>query len=84
MGNSRFKRFDFREDDYIVAYLGCAGENAVARDLGRQNTSIKVRAKKLRDSGAWEAIERIRQAQQDYLACLGYDEVDQSLATLAR
>lgn len=75
------KRFDFREDHYIVSYLAVGN---VAADLGRPEASIKARAKKLRECGAWEAILRIEQAQKDYLACLGHDEFYQTIATLAR
>lgn len=74
-------RYTFREDHYIVSYLGVA---QIWDDLGRTEASIKARAKRLRGCGAWDAILRIEQAQKDYLACLGASEFHQELATLAR
>ena len=75
------KRYTFQEDHFIVSYFGIA---PIWNDLGRSEASVRQRAKKLKECGAWEAIQRIEQAQKDYLACLGVDEVDQTIATMAR
>ena len=76
--------YSFREDNYIVAYVKAVGIQRVASDLNKSVASIERRVKKLRDSGAWDAILRIEQAQKDYLACLGHDEFTQEIATIAR
>lgn len=82
------KRFTFREDHFIVSYLGAVSAELMGNtgkgEVNRSPTAIRARAKKLRECGAWDAILRIEQAQKDYLACLGYDDLDQTLATLAR
>lgn len=77
------KRYNFREDNYIVAYFGCVADGQIATDLERSAASIKARAKRLKECGAWDAILRIRNAQEDYLECLGCDEMDRTIATIA-
>ena len=77
------KRYTTREDLYIVAYFGCVADWQLATDLERHEGSIRARAKKLKETGAWDALVRVRRAQMDYLACLGFDENDQIIATIA-
>jgi hypothetical protein len=75
------KRYTYREDHYIVSYFGIG---SIWVDIDRTEASVRARAKRLKDCGAWDALLRMDQAQKEYLACLGADEFDQRIATLAR
>lgn len=49
------KRWTDKEDQFIVAYYDAMGAFIGPHDLGRSEASTKARAKKLKDTGAWDA-----------------------------
>lgn len=78
------RRWTADEDAFIHAYFGAVMVNSIANDLGRTMKAIGDRAQKLRECGAWEALDRLHKAERDYFIALGADEMDADIATIRR
>ena len=65
------KRFDYEEDKFIVTNFEAVGARCLEHDLGRSPAAITARARKLKATGAWDAILRVYAAEKDYRAAIG-------------
>lgn len=78
------KGWTAEEDAFIHAYFGAVGVQRIANDLGRPTQGINARAQKLRECGAWEALDRLHAAERDYFKALGASDMDADIATIRR
>lgn len=51
------KRYSLKEDKFIVSYFDVVGDMIGPHDLGRSRDAVKRRAKFLKESGLWRALE---------------------------
>lgn len=65
------KRFTFENDAYLFTYYEPFLARHIGRDLGRSEAAIKARVAKLKKTGAWDALVRMKTARGDYFAALG-------------
>lgn len=79
------KRFTMRNDLYLHQF-SLVGLPLMARDLGRSEASIRTRIKKLKDSGAWDAMTQLSLWEKRYRLALnlpcwgGWEELDETTA----
>lgn len=59
------------EDEFIHSYFEGMGDFIGVHDLGRPKGAATRRAKFLKDSGAWAALDRVSEAYTDYLRAIG-------------
>ncbi len=64
------KGWTFLEDRFLVTYLDTDGIDSLAQDFGRSPTALKSRAKLLRDSGGWDCLIRMYEAERQYSLAL--------------
>ena len=64
------KRWTMEEDLFVHAYIGI-GDFIGPHDLGRPKGAATKRAKFLKESGAWDALDRLKQAEIDYRRATG-------------
>lgn len=71
------KHWRMEEDEYLVLWLEAAGIWNMANDLGRPETAIKLRVRKLKFTGAWRALEKGIECRRKwlgvYMSALGVD-----------
>jgi hypothetical protein len=70
------KRFDFDDDMFIHAYYDAIGSYIGPHDLGRSAASINARVRKLKATGAWDALTDMANARRRYQAALGLPLAD--------
>lgn len=59
------------EDEFIHSYFDGMGDFIGVHDLDRPKGAATRRAKFLKDSGAWAALDRASEAYADYLRAIG-------------
>lgn len=64
-------RWKFEEDLFLFNYFDAVGDYVGVHDLGRPKNSATNRVKFLKQSGAWEALERRKAATEDYRRIAG-------------
>lgn len=71
-------------DRWIVQFFDVIGPSQLANDSGRTERHIKSRATRLRNSGAWQVLERLDLAERklyaEYFDALGIEhfiEIDE-------
>lgn len=71
------KHWTLEEDKFLVEFYDAVGSFIGPHDLGRSEASTKARVQKLKETGAWQALENLGQAERDYLKkyhlCLGHE-----------
>lgn len=65
------KRWTLREDQILHAYFDEMGDFVGTHDLGRPAGAATKRARLLKQTGAWAALDRQIEAGRDYRRCLG-------------
>lgn len=65
------KRWTRREDLFLHAHFPALGDFIGVHDLGRPAGAATKRVKHLKDTGAWDALDREKAAERDYRRCLG-------------
>ena len=55
-------------DRYIFAYVDAVGTKNISMDLGRPEKLVKARVTRLKNSGAWDALGRLAQAEATHTA----------------
>lgn len=74
------KRWTMKEDRFLVEFFEPIGANIGPHDLGRSEAATIKRVKKLKETGAWQALEHLARAERDYKnryrECLGLEPED--------
>lgn len=70
------RRWTIQEDTFLFAYFEAVGDFIGEHDLGRPKGAATARVRHLKRTGAWAAMERMRQAESDYYKCLGMPSLD--------
>ena len=65
------KRWTQKDDLFLHEFFDAVGDFIGPHDLGRPIGAATKRVAHLRSCGAWAALDRRRQAEVDYLRCLG-------------
>ena len=65
------KRWSFAEDIYFVRWFKYVDYSDIARDLNRPEGGARLRHKKLKETGAWDALEEIIRQEDRYREVLG-------------
>ena len=65
------KRWTEEHDRFVHAYFDAVGAGIGPHDLGRSEAALIARAALLRQTGAWDALDRAERAREDYRRCLG-------------
>ena len=76
------RRWTPDEDAFVHAYFSAVGVQNLANDLGRTTQAVNARAQRLRECGAWAALDRLLEAERDYFRALGANDMDADLATI--
>ena len=69
------KRWTMKEDLFLHQFSEL-GSWIGERDLGRSEQATRNRIAHLKETGAWDALERMTTAELDYRAALGLKTVD--------
>jgi hypothetical protein len=68
-------RWKFEDDVYLVSFFEAVGDRNVCRDLKRKTGAAERRAKRLKETGAWQAVDDWIKAdftaRADHLNALG-------------
>lgn len=70
------KRWTIKEDLFLHAYFDAVGDYCGSHDLGRPVGAATRRVKTLKRCGAWEAMNRMTEAERDYRRCLGIPTIE--------
>jgi len=65
------KRWTMNEDIFLHAFFDGLGDMIGEHDLGRPKGAATARVKHLKFTGAWDALDNLKCAEQDYRKCLG-------------
>ncbi|MDX5592535.1 hypothetical protein [Pseudovibrio sp. SPO723] len=74
------KNWTIKEDLQLVAWFDFVGTVHLSRDLGRSDQSIKDRAKKLKETGAWDDLKAFKKAEFKHLQAY-YEKVGNKSAS---
>ena len=66
------KRWTPKEDMFIHAYFDAAGDMIGPHDLGRPKGAAAKRARALKQSGAWAALDRMSSAEFEFRLLAGH------------
>lgn len=65
------KHWTYDEDRYLHQWVTVVGAFIVAHDLGRPQAAVEARARILRKTGAWKALDDMQAALAAYRHSLG-------------
>lgn len=65
------KRWTYEDDRWLHQWVPIVGALNVARDLGRPMAGVEARARILRKTGAWKALDDMQAALVAYRHALG-------------
>lgn len=66
------KRWTVKEDLFIHAYFDALGDMIGPHDLGRPKGAAAKRARVLKQSGAWAALDRMNAAEFEFRMIAGH------------
>lgn len=70
------KRWTLKEDIFLHAYFPAVGDLVGTHDLGRPTGAATRRAALLKQTGAWDCLERRQAAECEYFRCLGMSSIE--------
>lgn len=73
------KRWTMNDDLFIHAYFETVGDFIGPHDLDRPKGAVTRRAKHLKDTGAWAALDAMKAAEKQYFKALGIETLDDIL-----